>query len=163
VVLAAILACALVGYERIAAISGLAALVAYGPLGPHIQLLGLARVLVPIACLLVMVWAPRQRARDPRRLPWLLPVFVLAALLAHAHVSLPEVLAVMSAGGLLRLFHDPRLAIACSLVWITLLSIYAGTVAPAGLGLLDLAAVAAGLMLAIAARRLWIMRHHATA
>ena len=44
VVLAAILACALIGYERIAAISGLAALVAYGPLGPHIQLVLLARV-----------------------------------------------------------------------------------------------------------------------
>ena len=42
VVLAAILACALVGYQRIAAIGGLAALVAYGPLGPHTQLVGLA-------------------------------------------------------------------------------------------------------------------------
>lgn len=68
VVLAAILACALVGYERIAALSGLAALIPYGPLGPHIQLVWLARVLVPIACLLVMVRAPQRRPRDPRQL-----------------------------------------------------------------------------------------------
>ena len=40
--LAAILACALIGYERIAAISGLAAFAAFGPLGPHTQLVLLA-------------------------------------------------------------------------------------------------------------------------
>ena len=130
VVLAAILACALIGYERIAAIGGLAALVAYGPLGQHIQLVLLARVLVPIACLLVMVRAPRRRPRDPRQLLWLLPVCVLAALHAHGWVGLPEVLAVMSVGGLLRLLHDPRLAIACSLVWITLLSDRRGPTGP---------------------------------
>ena len=126
VVLAAILACALIGYERIAAISG----------------------------------APQQRPRDPRQLLWLVPVCVLAALPAHAQVSLPAVLAVISIGGLLRLLHDPRLAIACSLVSILLLSTDASRPAPAGLGLLD---VAAGLMLTIAAGRLWIMRHRATA
>jgi len=163
VVLAAILACALIGYERIAAVSGLAALIAYGPLGQHTQLVSLAKVLVPIGCLLVMVRAPQRRPRDPRQLLWLLPVGVLAALPAHAQVGLPEVLAVMSVGGLLRLLHDPRLAIACSLVWITVLSAVAGRSAPAGLGLLDVAVVAAGLMLTIAARRLWIMRHGATA
>ena len=121
-VLAAILACALIGYERIAAISALAALTAFGPLGPHTQPVLLATVLVPIACLLVMVRAPQQRPRDPRQLLWLLPVIVLAALQAHAWVGLPEALAVISAGGLLRLLHDPRLAIACSLVWIAVLS-----------------------------------------
>jgi hypothetical protein len=163
VVLAAILACALIGYERIAAISGLAAIAAYGPVGLHTHLVLLAKLLVPIGCLLVMVRAPRKRPRDPRRLLWLLPVSALAALHAHADVGLPEALAVMSAGGLLRLLHDPRLAIACSLVWIILLSIHAGRPAPAGLGLLDLAHVAAGLMLTIAAGRLWIMRHSATA
>jgi hypothetical protein len=162
VVLAAILACALVGYERIAALSGLAALIAYGPLGPHIQLVGLARVLVPIACLVVMVRVPQRRPRDPRQLLWLLPVCVLAALHAHAQVSLPEVLAVMSVGGLLRLFRDPRLAIACSLVWCLLLLRHAGRPAPAGLGFRDAAAVAVGLMLTIAAGRLWIMGHRAT-
>jgi hypothetical protein len=160
VVLAAILAYALVGYERIAALGGLAALIAYGPLGPPIQLLGLARVLIPIACLLVMVRAPQRRPRHPRRLLWLVPVAVLAALLAHAQVGLPEVLAVMSVGGLLRLLHDPRLAIACSIVWITLLSAYAGR--GAGLALFDIVAIAAGLMLMIAAGRLWIMRPRAT-
>ncbi len=161
-VLAAILACALIGYQRIAAASGLAALIAYGPLAQHIQLVGLARVLVPIACLLVMVRAPQQRPRDPRQLLWLLPVCVLAALHAHASVSLPQVLAVTSLGGLLRLFHDPRLAIASSLVWIPVLLADVGRQAPAGPRFLDPAGVAAGLMLTVAAARLWITRHSAT-
>ncbi len=161
VVLATILACALTGYQRIAALSGLAALIVYGPLGPHMQLVGLARVLVPLACLLVMVRAPRRRPRDRRQLLWLLPVCGLAALHAHTNVSLPDVLAVMSVGGLLRLLVDPRLAIACSLVWITLLSTHAGRSAPAGLGLRELAPMAAGLMLTIVAGPLWIMRHRA--
>jgi hypothetical protein len=162
VALAAILACALVGYQRIAAIGGLAALVAYGPLGPHTQLVGLLRVLVPIACLLVMVRAPQRRPHDPRQLLWLLPVVVLAALHGHAHVSLPEVLAVMSLGGLLQLLHDPRLATACSLVWIVVLLADAGRLTPAGLGAPRVAVVAAGLMLTIAAGPLWIMRQRAT-
>ena len=164
VILGAILACALVGYERIAAISGLAALIAYGPLGQHTQPVLLARVLVPIACLLVMVRAPRQRPRDPRRLLWLLPVIVLAALQAHALVSLPEALALITVGGLLRLLHDPRLAIACGLVWIPVLLAGAGRQAPASLPLLGLpVAMAVGLMLTVAAGRLWVMRHRATA
>jgi hypothetical protein len=178
VILGAILACALIGFERIAAIGGLAAFAAFGPLGPHTQLVSLARGLVPLACLLVMVRAPRQRPRDPRRLLWLLPVIVLAALQAHAWVGPgivlaglqghawvgpAEVLAVVSAGSLLRLLHDPRLAIACSLVWIPVLITGAARQAPASLPLLGLpVAMAAGLMLTVAARRLWIMRHHAT-
>ncbi|MGO9899167.1 MAG: hypothetical protein ACLP0J_05640 [Solirubrobacteraceae bacterium] len=163
VVVAAILACALIGYERIAAFSGLAAIAAYGPLGPHTQLVLLAKVLVSVLCLLVMVCAPRKRPRDPHRLIWLVPVAALAALHAHAYVSLPEVLALVSLGGLLRLFYDPRLAIACSLVWIRVLSTHAGRSLPAGPRLLDLAAVAAGLVLTIAAGRLWIMRASAAA
>jgi hypothetical protein len=160
-VLVAILACALVGYERIAAVGGLSALIAYGPLGQHIQLVGLAMLLVPIACLLVMARAPQSRPRDTRQLLWLLPVCVLAALHAHAYVGLPEVLAVVSVVGLLRLLHDPRLAIACSLVCITLLA-HSGRPAPAGPGLLDLAAMAAGLTVTVAVGRLWTMRHNAT-
>jgi hypothetical protein len=66
----------------------------------------------------------------------------------------------MSLGGLLRLFHDPRLAIACSLVWITLLTSEAGRPAPGGLS--SLMPTAAGLMLTIAVGRLWITRHDAT-
>jgi hypothetical protein len=161
-VLVVILAFAVVGCERIAAVGGLAALIAYGPLGPHIQLVSLGRVVVPTACLLVMVCAPQRRPCDARQLLWLLPVGLLAALHAHADIGLPEILAVMSVGGLLRLLLDPRLAIACSLVWITLLSAYAGRLAPPGLGLLDVAAGAAGLMLIIAAGRLWITGHSAT-
>jgi hypothetical protein len=130
-------------------------------LGPHTQMVLLAPVLVPIGCLLVMLRAPQRRSRDSRQLLWLLPVGVLAALHAHAHVGLPEVLAVMSVGGLLRLLHDPRFAIACSMVWITVLIADAGRLAP--LGLREAAAGAAGLMLTIAAGRLWTMRHGATA
>ncbi len=101
VVLAAILGCALIGYERIAALSGLAALIAYGPLGQHIQLVRLANVLVPVALLVVMVRSPQRRPRDTRQQLCLVPVAVLAALSAHARVGLPELLAVMSVGGLL--------------------------------------------------------------
>ena len=163
VMLGAILAWALIGFERIAAIGGLAAFAAFGPLGPHTQLVLFARGLVPIACLLVMVLAPRQRPRDPRRLLWLLPVIVLAALQAHAHVSVPEALALITVGGLLRLLHDPRLAIACSLVWIAVLLTGAARQTPASLPLLGLpVAMAVGLMLTFAAGRLWIMRHSAT-
>jgi hypothetical protein len=158
VVLTAILTCALIGYERIAAIGGLVAIVAYGPLGPHTQAVLLAVVLVPIGCLVVMVRAPRKRPRDPRRLLWLVPVAVLAVLHAHGSVGLPEILAVMSIGGLLLLLQDPRLAIACGLVWIILLSNHVGRALPAGLSLRELPAVAAGLMLTIAVGRLWIMR-----
>jgi hypothetical protein len=163
VVLAAILACALVGYERIAAASGLAAIIAVvasGPLGLHGQMMWLANGLVPIACLLVMARAPRQRPRDARRLLWLVPVCALAALQTHVPIRLPEVLALMSVGGLLRLLHDPRLAIACALVWIPVLSSHAS----AGPSLsVMLPAMAAGLILTVAAGRLWIMRHSATA
>ncbi len=161
VVLTAILACALIGYERVAAVGGLAAIAAYGP-GPHSQLVLLAPVLVPIGCLLAMARAPRKRQRDARRLLWLVPVAVLAELHAHAQVGLPEVLAVMSIGGLLGLLHDPRLAIACGLVWIILLSTHEGRPALGGQSLPDPAAVAAGLMLTIAAGRLWVMRDGAT-
>jgi hypothetical protein len=161
VALPAIVACALIGYERIAAVSGLAAIAASLPPGLQAQPVFLAKVLVPIACLLVMVCAPRKRPRDARQLLWLLPLAVLAALGPYAHVSLPDVLAVISVGGLLRLLHDPRLAIACSLVWIALLA-HAARPGPAGLGLLVIvAATAAGLTLAVAAGRLWIMRHGA--
>jgi hypothetical protein len=159
VVLAAILVCALVGYERIAALSGLAAIAVFGPVGPHTQLVWLAKLLVPIACLVVMASAPRKRPRDPRRLLWLLPVFALAALQPQDHVSLAGVLALVTLGGLLRLLYDPRLAIACSLVWIILLMSNAPRPVPAGLGLpLILAALTAGLILnTVAVGRRWII------
>jgi len=145
-------------------VSGLAAFAAFGPLGPHTQLVLVTKGLVPIVCLLVMVRAPRQRPRDPRRLLWLVPVLVLAVLHARALVSLPEAVALISVGGLLRLLYDPRLAIACSLVWIPVLLTGAGRPAPASLPLLGLpVATAVALMLTVSARQLWIMRHSATA
>ncbi len=163
-VLATILACALIGYERIAAVGGFAVIAAFGPLDLHTQRDLLVTVLVPIACLLVMALAPRKRPRDPRRLLWLLPVGAAAALQPQVHVGLPEFLALMSLGGLLRLFHDPRPAIACSLAWIILLVASAARPGHVGLGLLGtLAVMAAGLMFTVAAERLWIMRRSAAA
>ena len=161
VVLVAILVCALVGYDRIAALGGLAAIAVFGPFGLHTQLVWLSKLLVPIACLVVMASAPRKRPRGPRRLLWLLPVFALAALQPQDHVSLAGVLALVSLGGLLRLLYDPRLAIACSLVWIILLISSAPRPIPAGLGLpLVLVALTTGLVLnTVAAGRRWIMGH----
>jgi hypothetical protein len=165
VVLVTILACALIGYERIAAVSGLAAIVAFVPFAAliHTQPMWLVTVLVPIACLLVMARAPRKRPRRARRLLWLLPVGAFAALEPHALVGLPEALALISLGGLLRLPQDPRLAVACSLAWIILLTATAGRPGHTGLGLLDILAVtSAGLMLTLAAGRLCTMRQSAT-
>jgi hypothetical protein len=162
-VLGAVLACALIGYERIAGIGGLAAIAAFVPLGVLTQPALLGVVLVLAGCLLVMVCTPRKRPRDPRRLVWLVPVALLAVLHAHASVGLPEVLALMSIGGLLLVVQDPRLAIACGLVWIILLSNHVGRTASVGPSLLEPPVVAAGLMLTIAAGRLWIMRDSATA
>ena len=166
VTLGAILVCALIGFERTAAISGLAVFAAFGPLDPldpHTQLVVIARGLVPIACLLVMVRAPRRRPRDARRLLWLVPLAVLATLRPHALNSLPEALALISVGGILRLLHDPRLAIACSLVWIPRA---ANRRSPTGAGKPALAwaagRLAVGLMLTVAAGRLWFTRHSAT-
>jgi hypothetical protein len=163
VALAAILACALAGYEQIAALGGLAALAALGPLGAHAQLVWLAKSLIPITCLLVMVRAPQKRPRDRRRLLCLLPISVLAALHAGADVGLAQVLAIVSVGGLLRLYYDPRLAIACSLVWIFIIVAVSHTGQPGPAGahglLVILAFTAAGLMLTLAAGRLWIIRH----
>lgn len=164
VALLAVMACALIGYDRIAAVAGLAAIAAFGPIGLHTQLVWLTKAVVPIACLLVMVLAPRKRPRDPRRLLWLLPVGALAALEPHVHVGLLEVLALISLGGLVRLFHDPRLAIASGLTWLILVSAHASrpTHPHPGMFML-LAVVAAGLALSVTARRRWIMRHSATA
>jgi hypothetical protein len=162
-ILAAILACALIGYERIAAVGGLAAVIAFGPLGAHTQLMVLARVLVPIGCVLVMVRAPRKRPRDARRLLWLVPVAVLAALHARGDVGVPEVLAFMSIGGLLLLLQDPRLAIACGVVWLVLVTNHVVQSVPSGVRLVDVPTAAAGLMLIIAAGRLWIMRDNPAA
>ena len=156
--LAAMLAGALVGYERVAAASGLAVIAAVSLIPPRPELASPVGLLVPIACLLVMTCAPRKRPRDARRLLWLLPVGALAALQPHAQVGLPEALALISLGGLLRLLHDPRLAIACSLVWIILLTANAARPG-AALGVhVILAITAVGPMLALAGERLWIMR-----
>lgn len=96
---------------------------------------------------------------------WLVPVCVLVTLGSGGRVGPLEVLAVISMAGLLRLFRDPRLAIACGLVWVGVLVSHAVGLGPtrrpgpAGPGSLVILALAcAGFMLAIAAGRLWIIR-----
>jgi hypothetical protein len=160
VVLAVILACGLLGYERIAAVSGLAAMAALIPPALFTQVLWVAKAVVPIACLVIMARAPRKRPRDVRRLLWLLPIAALAALSPHVRVGLPEALTLVSIGGLLRALHDPRLAIACSLAWIIVLTPDATRPGLAGPSLVViLALMGAGLVLTLAAGRLWITRH----
>jgi hypothetical protein len=110
-----------------------------------------------------MVRAPRKRPRDARRLLWLVPVAVLAALHARGDVGVPEVLAFMSIGGLLLLLQDPRLAIACGVVWLVLVTNHVVQSVPSGVRLVDVPTAAAGLMLIIAAGRLWIMRDNPAA
>jgi hypothetical protein len=61
--------------------------------------------------------APRVRRRNPRRLLWLAPAVALAAILPYSNAGGLEFLAVISFAGLVRLPTDPRLAIACGLVW----------------------------------------------
>jgi hypothetical protein len=163
VTLCTILACALIGYERLAAAGGLATFAAFGPLDLHPQLVGVARAVVPIACLLVMVSAPRKRSRDLRQVLWLLPVCALVLLGPHGELRLPEALALISLGGLLRLLYDPRLAIACSLVWIILLAALARPGQNGQGPLVSVVLMAAWLVLTLAAGRLWVTRHSAAA
>jgi hypothetical protein len=167
VILAAILVCALVGYERIAAIGGLAAIMLSAITASDLQseLLSLASLLGLLVCLLVMLCAPQRRSRDLRRLVWLLAVCVLVALNHYANIKILDVFVVVSVAGLLRLFHDPRLALACSLVWVGLLIdswvtqlTLSGEGGTTNGGVHVLVAAASGVMLTMAGGQLWVMR-----
>jgi hypothetical protein len=78
--LATAIAAALIGYDRISALFGLAWIGVLLPyqLGPRPLAMPLAWVVhwvaivsLPLVCYLVMLLAPRARPRDPRRLLWL--------------------------------------------------------------------------------------------
>lgn len=122
VLLAAALAAALVGLDRLA---GAGALVWTALRLPHLLdvhpgIAGLAAEVLPALCFAVMVIAPRRRGVDPRRLAWLaVPVALVIAVgpardeqnpLLLATVALAAILGVAFA--LAMLPTDPRMAIA---------------------------------------------------
>jgi hypothetical protein len=159
VVLVGLLACALAGYDRIVGICGLALIVGGELLANHqasTTPFVLTALLIPFACSAVMAFAPRRRSLDPRRLLWIVPAVVLAAIVPRVAAPGIVLLAAVSLISLLRLPADPRPAIACGIVLT-------------GLGLTDLTialtfraesaawlftVVAALVMLAVAAARL---------
>ena len=120
--LGAVLAIALVGYDRLAGAGALVwtALRLPALWDHHAGIVNLAPEVLPIICFCVLMLAPRRRAPDPRRLAWLL---VPATLIATAGPPPGEASPVLLAGVLLAallvvvaavalLPTDPRLAIA---------------------------------------------------
>ena len=120
--LTAVLALALIGYDRLAGAGALvwSALRLPALWDHHAGLVNLAPEVLPIVCFCVLVLAPRRRAPDPRRLAWLLvPATLVAAAgpppgeaspLLVAGVLLAALLVVVAAVALLP--TDPRLAVA---------------------------------------------------
>jgi hypothetical protein len=120
--LAAILAIALVGYDRLAGAGALVwtALRIPALWDHHAGIVNLAPELLPIVCFCALVLAPRRRAADPRRLAWLLVPAILVATagpppgeaspLLVAAVLIAALVVVVAAVALLP--TDPRLAIA---------------------------------------------------
>jgi hypothetical protein len=123
--LAAVLAIALVGYDRLA---GAGALVWTALRIPalwehHPGIVPLAPEVLPIVCFCVLLLVPRRRTPDPRRLAWLLVPAALVATagpppgeaspLLVAAVLIAALLVVIAAVALLP--TDPRLAIAGAL------------------------------------------------
>jgi hypothetical protein len=123
--LAAVLAIALIGYDRLAGAGALVwtALRLPALWDHHAGLVNLAPEVLPVICFCVLVLVPRRRAPDPRRLAWLLVPATLVATagpqpgeaspLLVAGVLLAAVLVVVEAVALLP--TDPRLAIAGAL------------------------------------------------
>lgn len=125
-----VLACSLAGHDRIAGVLGLCGIAAIitgilsnppGSLGllslVSVQL-GVPGFVVALACFAVMARAPRTRARDARRLLWLGALVVLAMLLPPSGTWDGDlILTFLSIYGLVRLADNPRIAIACGLVW----------------------------------------------
>jgi len=177
------LVCALLGFGRLAGVWGACGVAAAGAIiasqyahgaliafdhptrGATPQLLTLVEDCValggPLVCFAVMVRAPRVRPRARRPPLWLAPTVILAAILAHTTAGDTEFLAIISAAALLRLPTDPRLAIACGLVWIDLVLSGSPTASPhelAGANAPLVTAIGASAILAIAAARLRALR-----
>lgn len=124
VLLAVALVLALVGYDRLAGVAALVWTAARFPLlldhHPGMGALLVALTLPSVACFAVLVVAPRRRARDPRRLAWLLvPVTLVATLGPPDYDQSPLLLALVAVAVVLVVVYalatlpvDPRIAIA---------------------------------------------------
>jgi hypothetical protein len=183
VVIWGLLALLLIGYTRAAGVIGasvISAIVTFVIVGKQgnlaEQLSPLAVIGVPLLCCVLLASDTRARPRRYGRALWLVAIFVLGIVLppepirefGHGAGSLPldyeqRILLVVSLIGLLRLPYDPRLALACGLIWTS----FAASNAYAALfnGLREqqtLEAWAAALILALAATRVALMRRRAT-
>ena len=125
----------LLGHERLAGLCGIAWIVTLQlpiALGPYPDLI--AGSIVPLAGFVIMVVAPRDRPHNSWRLVWLLPVFGLSVLAQPLQLTVGGLLAltIISAIGLLVLVSDPRLLVACALVWASIGMAYAAQALLAG-------------------------------
>jgi hypothetical protein len=139
VLLAAALALALVGYDRIAGVAALVWTATRFPIlldhRPGMAVVLLAVTLPSASCFAVLVFAPRRRAVDPRRLAWLVvPVTLAAAFGPKPYEQSPPLIALVTIAtvlvivyGLATLATDPRIAIAGA---IPLLTVAAGAAVP---------------------------------
>jgi hypothetical protein len=145
ILLAAALALALVGYDRVAGVLALAWTAARFPAlldhRPGMEALLVAVTLPPLACFAALVAAPRRRPRDPRRLAWLLvPLTLVATFGPPDYDQSPLLLALVAVGAVLVAAYaiatvtiDPRVAIAAA---VPLSTIAVGTGPGAVLALL---------------------------
>jgi len=120
--LAAVLAVALIGYDRLAGVGGLVWTVSRTPevFHHHPSVDGLLPTVVPVICFAVLLLAPRRRAPMPHRLGWLAVPAVLVAAFGPAPLDGPLIAVAMLVVALTGLCAiallptDPRLAIAAA-------------------------------------------------
>ncbi len=117
-----VLAFALIRFDRIAGLCGVAWFAVLIPddlglLERSSGVLNPVSYLVPLLCFTVMIFAPRIRACDARRLLWLIPVAGLAVLPETENLGTVVFPAAISLAALVLLPVDPRLAIASALLW----------------------------------------------
>jgi len=160
--LAAVLALALVGFERLAGAGALAWTALRLPelLGTHPGVTGVAPEVLPAVCFVVMVLAPRARPVDVRRLAWLAVPAALALVLGpRGNGENPMLLAlvvlaalVVVTAALALLPTDPRMAIAGA-VPVSSVALAAASVHHDGSAIVVLAVAAAPAAVAVAVGR----------
>lgn len=168
--LAAVLAIALIGHERLAGSGALVwtALRIPALWDHHAGMVNLAPEVLPVICFCVLVLIPRRRAPDPRRLAWLLVPATLVATAGPppgeaspvllAAVLFAALLVVVAAVALLP--TDPRLAIAGA-VSVSNLGIAVVVINHDSTLVPRLFVVAAPIVLALAITRTRRLRRHA--
>jgi hypothetical protein len=133
------LALALVGYDRLAGAAGIAWAAARFPAllddRPGMALAVVVATLPSLICFTVLVVAPRKRARDPRRLAWLIvPATLILTLGPPKPDQSPLLLALVAVAVLIVVLYalaalstDPRVAIA-GVVSLSTVGLGAGSV-----------------------------------